>query len=164
LVLFLLPFSALADNLYTRDLNCEQQPATRAKEICLALEGALAWRWTGHAIISPGFRMGFDGIRQVYCALPITHHDTQLLVDMDYASYSGSGVRQALINNGAGWLLSLLGKQAIEHFPDIDKIADKRRRSRAAYLKKIISLELEETSSSIFNPLNKSYILNEGCP
>ena len=162
--LLLLSFSAAADGLYTRDLDCERQPSPRAREICRALEGALEWTWTGHAIISPSFRIGFKGIRRVYCTVPITPRDTGLLVEMEFDSGLQTGMKLAQINNGVRWLLSMLGKQALDHFPDVNQIAEKSRRNRAQYLKKMIALDIDEGSPSIFNPSHPQYILREGCP
>jgi hypothetical protein len=162
--LLLVSFSAVADSLYTRELDCERQSSPRAKEICRALESALEWTWTGHAIISPSFRMGLEGMRRVYCTVPITPRDTGLLVEMEFDSDSRTGMRQVQINNGVRWLLSMLGKQALDHFPDIKQIADKRRRNRAQYLKKMIELDIDQRSSSIFNPSHRQYILRDGCP
>lgn len=162
-ILFFLSSSSIADGLYTRDLACEQQPSSRAKEICQALEQSLKWRWTGHAIISPSFRVNFEGVRHAYCTLPITANDTELLVDMAFDSGSRNGMRYVQINNGVRSLLSILGQQALEHFPALDKISDESRRSHAQYLKEHISLAIAETSSSIFNPAHRYYILRDGC-
>ena len=165
--LFLLSFSALADSLYTRDLDCEKQTSGRAREICQALENSLEWTWTGHAIISPSFRITIDGIRQVYCSLPITYYDTELLVGLalDFNSKTIQGMEQVKMNHGVVNLLSVLGQQALDHFPDLDKISDKEgRRMHARYLKKMISLDIEKTSTSIFSPSHRNYILQDGCP
>ena len=162
-VLCLVSSPLAADNLYTRNLGCQEQTSGRAKVICHALAEALEWRWTGHAIISPGFRISFDGLRHVYCSLPITYRDTELLVDMAFHAESRSGTKQAQINHGVVALLLMLGHQALKHFPDLDKIPDKSRHSHAEYLKTQISHSIKETSTSIFNPQHRYYILRGGC-
>lgn len=164
LILSLLSIPASSDSLYTRNLHCEQQPSKRSKEICHALEHALEWTWTGHNIISPSFRLSFKGIRHAYCTLPITTKDIESLVEMALNSEGKSGMRPAQINNGATSLLLMLGQQAVDHFPELDKITDNGRRSSARYLKEHISLSISETSTSIFNPSHVHYILRDGCP
>ncbi len=163
LILALLSTSILADSLYSRDLDCELQPSSRALAICNKLEQALQWHWTGHAIISPGFRINFDSVRQVYCTLPVTKEDTEILLNMALDSESKQGTAQAQINNGAIFLLSTLGKLALDNYPALNNISDKNRRRQAQYLKTLISRNIEAASTSIFNPSHRSYILRDGC-
>lgn len=164
LLLFLLPSSTVADSLYTRHLACEEQFTGRSREICQALEHALEWTWTGHAIFSPSYRIKTEGILRAYCSLPVTNKDTEILIDMYFNSEYKDGMGQAQINNGVLDLLSLLGQQALDYFPALDKIPDKRKRNSIKYLKEHISLAIAEDSSSIFNPSHPYYILRDGCP
>jgi hypothetical protein len=74
--------SAVADSLYTRNLSCDRWAAPREQEICKALAREMQSTWTGHAIISPGFRVTFETVKQVYCALSVSPEDTHALVNM----------------------------------------------------------------------------------
>ena len=161
--LCLLSFSSAADGLYTRNLACENQSSTRSKEVCTALQGALEWRWTGHAIISPSYRMEIERVREIYCSLPIAGADTPILVDMALASANTGEMRQTQINNGVLSLLSMLGHKAVERFPPLDEIPDEKKRNAVRYLREHIMLTIEESSTSIFNPSHDQYILRDGC-
>lgn len=163
LVLLLLSSASAADALYSRNLSCEQQSSSRTQEICRALEQALEWTWTGHAILSPSYRVGTQRIRQIYCTLPIMAKDTESLVDMALRSASQSGMVQLQINIGVRSLLLLLGNQALDHFPALDAILDEGRRRSARGLQEYISLTIAEGSSSIFSPSHAYYILGDGC-
>ena len=164
LIIFSFPAAAAADRLYTRNLACGNQSSERSVQICTALQAALAWGWTGHAIISPGFRLKTERMRDLFCSLPITEADTSNLINMALESANLSGMLHAQINNGALTLLSMLGHAALNQFPIPDEIADKGRRDQTQYLKEHITIAIEESSPSIFNPSHPGYILRNGCP
>jgi hypothetical protein len=164
-ILFLcfLSFPVSADALYTRNLACDKFSSTRAIEICTALEDALKWSWTGHAIISPSFRMNIERERQVYCELPILKTDTSILVEMAVDSANSNEMIQVQINIGVIDLLSMLGQEALNQFPELDTFADGRQQITANYIREHITLTIEESSTSIFNPSHPQYILRDGC-
>jgi hypothetical protein len=92
---------AVADSLYTRNLSCDSWTAPREQEICKALAREMQWTWTGHAIISPSFRVTFDTVKQVYCALSVSPQDTHALVNMIVAlerKPDGSMARAQAVN------------------------------------------------------------------
>jgi hypothetical protein len=68
-----------ADRMGTRDLMCSKVLHERGQAICQRLERELEWTWMGHAIISPGWRIGFDGVRRTYCAEKLGPHDVAAL-------------------------------------------------------------------------------------
>lgn len=162
--LCLFAFPSAAGGLYSRDLDCGSQPSARGKKICRALEQALAWTWTGHAIISPSFRVNTESVRDVYCSLPITAEDTRTLIDMVVSPEVIAEFWQSQLDNGVRSLLSMLGQHSLDQFPPLESIADPRKRHTAQYLKEHISLTIAESSSSIFSPSHRLYILRDGCP
>ena len=162
-IMSLLSFPLSAGGLYSHNLECEKQTSKRSTEICAALQDALEWSWTGHAIISPGFRMDVNRVLKVYCVMPITNADTPILVEMALDSANSPENYMAQINNGVLTLLSLLGTEALEKFPDVTKIENETRRITAEYLRKHIMLTISESSTSIFSPFHPQYILRDGC-
>ena len=163
IVLCLLPFQSMAEGLYTRNLECDIQVSIRTIEICTAPQDALEWSWTGHAIISPSFRIDIDRVKDVYCSLPITSGDTSTLIDMAVDSANSSKMYKVQINNGVLSLLSMLGTKAIEQFPALDIIADERKRIIIRYLKEHVMLTIAESSTSILSPSHPQYVLRDGC-
>ena len=77
---------------------------------------------------------------------------------------SGSGLKQTKINQDVVELLLMIGQQALDHFPQLDEITDNKKRQYAQYLKSQISPSIAETSTSIFSPSHRFYILRGGCP
>jgi hypothetical protein len=163
LLLALSPLPSPADGLYFRDLTCEKQAQGRAREICEALERALVWTWTGHAIISPSFRTQIHGVKRIYCSLPVTPDDTGTLVDMAVRAERGDGMAQAQLAGGLSALLSMLGQEAVRRFPAPEGFADERDRIVVRYLKAQLKLAIAEDSTSIFSPAHPSYVLRDGC-
>ncbi len=155
---------AVADSLYTRNLSCDSWTAPREQEICKALAREMQWTWTGHAIISPSFRVTFDTVKQVYCALSVSPQDIQALVNMIVAlerKPDGSMARAQAVN-GARFLLFLLGQQALTRFPPRDNRWDDLSWQIVSNLKE----EVKSNSSDpgmIWNPANPQYLLRNGC-
>jgi len=66
------------------------QPQSFLRALCRAaraadlqsLEWELEWTWTGHAILTPSFRVTFETVKKVYCLLSISAADTLALVDI----------------------------------------------------------------------------------
>ena len=110
LLLFLL--SAAAYGLWpehgmgSRNLGCDQQIG-RAQEICRRLEHDMQWTWTGHAIISPGWRVTFTTVARAYCAERLTRDDIPALQTLkqsnkDWRAESGADFLIRLVQTEAG--------------------------------------------------------------
>jgi hypothetical protein len=153
-----------AASLYTRNLSCQRWSAARANEICKALEREMEWTWTGHAIVSPSYRVTFETVRRTYCALSISAQDTFVLVDMVLAlerKPDGNMARLQLVN-GSRFLLNLLGKQALDVFPPRDKSWDDQSWQIAKNLREEVALNSSDPGM-ISNPANPQYLLRNGC-
>jgi len=90
----------------SRDLGCDRQIG-RAQEICLRLQRDMEWTWTGHAIISPGWRVTFASIARTYCAEHIRPDDISALRILrqstkDWRAESGADFLIRLAQNKAG--------------------------------------------------------------
>ena len=72
--------------LASRDLGCANMEPKRAREICRALSETLAWTWLGHAVIAPGWRVTWNGLRRVYCGEQVSEADVPALEAMARAS------------------------------------------------------------------------------
>src|SRR5690349_24450778 len=93
---------AIADGDLTRNLQCESYSSdARAMQLCCALEKDLSWSWWGHAIVSPGWRIDWDGVRDVYCRQKVD------ATDVDTLTRLSRGDRSQL-QSGAGFLLRLV--------------------------------------------------------
>src|SRR4051794_4887888 len=57
------------------DTECTKLNVPREKDLCQALASSMEWTWFGHAVLSPGWRMTFRGMRNVYCKQKITSAD-----------------------------------------------------------------------------------------
>jgi hypothetical protein len=66
-------------SLRYRDLNCASVPNARAQIICRRLQQEMQWTWFGHAIVAPGWRVGFEGVRRTFCAEHISLEDVSAL-------------------------------------------------------------------------------------
>ena len=163
IALCLFSMQSAANGLYSRNLLCDNQASRRSREICTALQDALEWSWTGHAIISPSFRISTERLKDVYCSLPIVPGDTSELIDMVASTENSSEMYKIQINSGVMSLLSLLGEKALERFPPLKQIADEHKRITVRYLKEHVRITISESSTSIFNPLHPKYILRDGC-
>ena len=100
----LLPESGMG----SRHLGCDQQPG-RAQEICRRLEREMQWTWTGHAVISPGWRITFEGAARTYCAERVGPEDIEALQKLrrttkDWRAESGADflIRLVESKNGSG--------------------------------------------------------------
>jgi len=155
---------AAAASLYTRNLSCQRWSAARANEICKKLERELEWTWTGHAIVSPSYRVTFETIRRTYCALSVSAQDTHTLVDMVLAleRKPDGTMARAQIVNGTRLLLNLLGKETIDVFPARDKSWDDQTWHIAQNLREEVALN-SANPGMIWNPANHQYLLRNGC-
>jgi hypothetical protein len=90
----------------SHNLGCDGQPG-RAEEICRRLEREMQWTWTGHAIISPGWRVTFKGIARTYCAEHVGPEDVPALQSLrettkDWRAESGADFLIRLVQNKDG--------------------------------------------------------------
>ncbi len=91
----------------TRDLHCNVITDDRARIICLRLEQEMQWTWMGHAVISPGWRIGFESVRRTYCAENIRSDDIPALkilrqTTKDWRAENGAEMLLRLIRNKDG--------------------------------------------------------------
>ena len=80
-------FSWPSKEMVSRDIGCARVDDGRPRELCNAIASSMQWTWMGHAIVSPGWRVTWSGIRDVYCRqhvgavdLPALRHLAQPLV------------------------------------------------------------------------------------
>ena len=88
--------------MISRDIGCALVTPGRATAICQSLSESMEWTWMGHAIISPGWRVTWNALRQVYCHERITAADLPALENLK----RGSDWR---LQDGADGLLRLIG-------------------------------------------------------
>ncbi len=92
--------------MLSRDLGCASEPSGRAQAICGALSRSLEWTWTGHAVVAPGWRPTWAGLRRVYCGASITPADLPALESMknaaDWRLRDSAGDLIRLVHAGAG--------------------------------------------------------------
>jgi hypothetical protein len=67
------------ESLRWRDLKCASILDARAQAICRRLQQEMQWTWFGHAIIAPGWRVGFETIRRTLCAEHVNLEDVSAL-------------------------------------------------------------------------------------
>lgn len=91
----------------SRDIGCTSVTPERGREICRALSDSMEWTWTGHAIVSPGWRVSWNTLRRVYCHEKISAADMPVLEIMK----TGSDWR---LQDGADELIRLVGSSANE--------------------------------------------------
>jgi hypothetical protein len=70
----------------SRDIGCANAQPGRSREICRALSDSMEWTWMGHAIISPGWRITWDGLARVWCAKHIPDADLPVLESLRHVS------------------------------------------------------------------------------
>ena len=86
----------------SQDIGCANVTPERPKAVCQALSESMEWTWMGHAIISPGWRVTWNSLRQVYCRERINATD---LPALEYLK-RGSDWR---LQDGADGLTRLIG-------------------------------------------------------
>lgn len=124
---------------YSKDLGCSEIFDVRGKEICEAVSGNLEWRWTGHAVIAPGWKFDFGGLKKVYCEAKISKDDLPLLMKM-CTDYDGGRVctnpSDPRLSMALEWLKSLIiARDGGDDF----------------------------TKGTVFEPDSSSYVLKDGC-
>jgi hypothetical protein len=96
--------ASAADSMYSRDIGCKKVTNARGKEICQAIADNMEWTWMGHAIISPGWRLTWDGLRKVYCSKHIIPADLPALQSLQKSGMAGDW----RLESSAGELISLV--------------------------------------------------------
>jgi len=99
--------SAARTNMLSHDLGCAGVPDARGRTICARLQQEMEWTWTGHAIVSPGWRVTFQSVRRTYCAEAISDRDIGALEVLqktakDWRAQSGADFLLRLLRNRNG--------------------------------------------------------------
>ena len=136
LVLLLPDLSYARDySLYSHDIGCREIALGRSRQICEAVAASLTWQWMGHAIIAPGYKPTFQGVREVYCELKISRGDVTTLQRLKTYDPVRKWQPDWRLETGAEMLLRI-----------------------------VLNLEGDvDPETSIFNPKNPNYILKDGC-
>src|ERR1044072_3543682 len=66
----------------SRDLGCARVEDPRGRRICETVSASLEWTWMGHAIISPGWRLTWPGLKHVWCRAEIQTRDRPGVVEI----------------------------------------------------------------------------------
>jgi hypothetical protein len=93
--------------MLSRDIGCARADTARGSEICKAISESMRWTWAGHAIISPGWRPTWAGLRDVYCGRGIGEADLAALEGLraralDWRLESATGNLVTLLKNHDG--------------------------------------------------------------
>lgn len=95
-----------SDYMMSKDIGCATASDARGKEICAALSESMEWTWMGHAIVSPGWRVTSNGLRETYCRTHVTAADIPALKELakatDWRLESGADNLITLIENADG--------------------------------------------------------------
>ena len=86
----------------SRDLGCAAVSDIRGGVICRRLQREMQWTWTGHAIISPGWRVTFQSVVRTYCGEKVGYKDVRSLEALRQSS------RDWRTESGADFLLRLV--------------------------------------------------------
>jgi hypothetical protein len=94
-------------DISSRDLRCEAVRHARGRAICRRLQQEMQWTWTGHAIISPGWRVTFQTVRHTYCIEKVDVRDIAALESMqrsakDWRAEDGAEFLLRLVRNKDG--------------------------------------------------------------
>ena len=65
--------------MVSRDIGCDKVSEARGRAICKSVSESMEWTWMGHAIVSPGWRPTWNGLRRVYCREKVTESDLATL-------------------------------------------------------------------------------------
>lgn len=146
-VVTLLATAGCVKGIGARDLDCAALREERGVQICRKVERELEWTWTGHAIISPGWRPTFATARRVYCELPITDADAPVLARMKrHADWRLQSAAQDELNLLGAAAIAVLRSTGVEYQPTV------------AEIEQAINDEV-----SIFHRGNPHYVLKGGC-
>ena len=94
-------------NITSRDLGCAVVSDIRAGVICRRLQQEMQWTWTGHAIISPGWRVTFQSVVRTYCGEKVGSKDIKSLEALrksssDWRTESGADFLLRLVRSVDG--------------------------------------------------------------
>jgi hypothetical protein len=95
------------NGITSRDLGCGAVSDVRGRAICRRLQREMEWTWTGHAIISPGWRVTFQSIVRTYCKETVGSKDVKSLEALrqssrDWRTESGAEFLLRLVRNKDG--------------------------------------------------------------
>ncbi|MFY9316956.1 MAG: hypothetical protein WAO95_15535 [Burkholderiales bacterium] len=121
---------------YGRNIGCGEVASGRPQQICEAIAASLTWQWMGHAVLAPGNKPSFEGIRKVYCALQIGKGDVETLQRL--RNYDPIRRRRP------DWRLESAADMLLRIVVNLDGRGD-------------------EPENSVFNPKSADYILKSGC-
>jgi hypothetical protein len=121
----------------SRDIGCAAVNPGRGRQICNAISESMQWTWMGHAIIAPGYRLTWSGLRRVYCREHITPADIPALEAMQRTSLEA-------MTRTSDWRLQSSADELI-------------------HLVNSSNGQGTDSENSIFNPKNPEYILKHGC-
>ncbi len=92
--------------MISRDIGCARVDDARGRQICDSLSSSMQWTWMGHAIVSPGWRVTWDGLKRVYCREHVTTADVPVLLRLSGADGRSPGDWR--LESGAADLLEIL--------------------------------------------------------
>ncbi len=118
---------------YSRNLHCDSFTTNREKEICKSIQENQNYELLGHGSFSAGYKFPFSGAKNAWCELHLTSDDFATLKAMKL-NYGDS----LSLEMGTDFLYSLLDAKLN---PNSDLY----------------------TTSNIFSPLSKDYLLKDGC-
>ena len=83
----------------------------------------MEWTWTGHAIVAPSFRVTFDTVKKVYCALSVSAQDTPSLVNMVVRTErkADGAMADMQLQNGSRFLLYAARQTSLERISSAAK-------------------------------------------
>lgn len=125
---------------YSKDMGCTGISDQRGSEICQSISKHLVWGWTGHAVISPGWKFDFESLKEVYCETKIRKDDFDILMNM-CTNIKGRGA----CTKPEDPRLSL----ALEGLINL-----------------VVGLDGGDafTKGTVYDPKSDSYLLKDGCP
>ncbi len=85
LVVAVIAFAWPDRRMTSRDIGCGRVPDARGRSICDVVSASMEWTWFGHAIVSPGWRLTWDGLRRVYCREHVGVADLPVLKQLELA-------------------------------------------------------------------------------
>lgn len=102
-LVWLVMWGDFAEWRYSKDLHCDSFQNVRQTEICKSLEKYQEYTFTGHAIVSAGYRPTFTTATRAWCELSLTETDLQLLDKLQYEL-----VGHNELSTGASMLFNML--------------------------------------------------------
>jgi hypothetical protein len=95
----------------SRDIGCAQVAPGRPRQICEAIAASLTWQWMGHAVVAPGYKPSFAGIRKVYCELKLGNDDVIALRSLTTYDPSRKFLPDWRLESGGDMLLRIVASR-----------------------------------------------------